>query len=97
MLMRNNSMVPELGLALFSAAIVALPPLVKPLLRGWPKSSSVWKRKGASRTWGNPVPSIALHDTSGRSGGSRAGSEENIIRDGHATKEDDRVTGYSNV
>ncbi|KLU84764.1 hypothetical protein MAPG_03800 [Magnaporthiopsis poae ATCC 64411] len=90
-------LVPELGLALFSAVIVALPPLVKLLLRGWPGPSGVSRRKGAPSTWGNAVPNIALHDMPGRSNESCAGSEESMICDGLGIKENSHVTGCSNV
>lgn len=89
--------VPELGLALFAAAIVALPPLVKKILQGGLESSVGSKTKGAPRTGARREPDIALYGRSGRSDEFFGGSEENIIRDAGGTNRGDHELGYPNV
>ncbi|KAL8404836.1 hypothetical protein RB594_009640, partial [Gaeumannomyces avenae] len=78
--------IPEIGLALFTAAIVALPPLIKLLFQGGLESSRGSKSRGAPRTRASGEPGISLYRRTGRSDELWASSEENIISDGGATE-----------
>ncbi|KAL8376047.1 hypothetical protein RB595_007250 [Gaeumannomyces hyphopodioides] len=73
--------VPEMGLALFTATIVALPPLIKLIFQGGLESLGASNTKGAPRTRASRKPDIALYGRPGWSDQFCAGSEENIIRD----------------